>query len=83
MIDIIKQKQLPQEEHQAWKRIGRALCNMDLYNLEDEEDQNFSNTKKLGCRFLKLIDEWNEYADKQELVHQFLSILHKIALNIL
>jgi len=93
MSDIIRQKQLPQEEHQAWKRIGKAICNnvfdinirnlVSLYDSENEEYENFSDTERLGCKFLRIIDRRNESTNDQEFAHQLLIILHKVALNIL
>jgi len=93
MSDIIKQKQLPQEEHQAWKSIGKAICNhgFEIYirnvassnNLENEEYKNYSDTERLGCQFLKIIDQCNESTNEQEFAHKFLIFLHKVALNIL
>ena len=79
MSDIIKQKQLPQEEHQALKRIGKAICNHDfeifirklasICNIENEEDENFSDTERLGCQFLKIIEECNESTNDTRIVH--------------
>jgi hypothetical protein len=93
MSDIIKRKGLPQEEHQAWKRIGKAIRNHGFeicirnvassYNLEIEEYEDFSDTEKLGWKFLKIIDKCNESTNEQQFADKFLIFLHKIALNIL
>ncbi|CAF3949624.1 unnamed protein product [Rotaria sp. Silwood2] len=93
MSDIIKQKQIVQEEHQALKRIGNAICMHDheihireiarLSNMENEEyDVNVSDTERLGSLFLKLIEQFNQSMNEQEFAHRFLIFLHKVALNI-
>jgi hypothetical protein len=93
MSDIVRQKQLTQEEHPAWKRIGKAIRNhrfemrirnlASLHNLEDKEYENSSDTERLGCQFLKIIDKCNEYPNEQEFVDKFLIFLHKVALDVL
>jgi hypothetical protein len=93
MCDIIKQKKIDQEEHQALKCIGKAICNHGLhmiiknlassYNIVTEDNRNFSDTEKLGYEFLEIIDQCNESLNAQEFADKFLIFLHKVALNIL
>ena len=93
MSDIIKLKQLPQEEHQAWKRIGKAVekygfampirNTVSLEQLKNGELENISDVEKLGWQLLNLIDQWNETSQGQEFANHLLIFLHNVALNIL
>ena len=93
MCDISKNKQLPQEEHQAWKRIGKAIRDARseeairraavLFRLEIEEPGNFCDVEKLGWQFLTLIDKCNETALGQNHANKFLIFLHRVALQTL
>ncbi len=88
----MKRKQLPQEEHQALKRIGKAICDHGFamsirrlaveYNVGNGEFENSSDTERLGGQFLKIIDQCNESTNEQSIAHQFLIWLHIIALNV-
>ncbi len=93
MSDIIKERQLPQEEHQALKRIGKAICNHDfekfikklanICNIQNGEDENLSDTERLGSHFLKIIEECSDSTNLQDCAHKFLIFLHEVALDIL
>jgi hypothetical protein len=93
MCDIIKQKKIDQEEHQALKCIGKAICNYgfemcikslaSIFNIVNEDNGNFSDTEKLGYQFLEIIDQCNESLNDQQFANKFLIFLHKVALNIL
>lgn len=93
MCDIRKMNQSPQEEHQAWKRIGQAMraANLEetirkaafVYQLQVEEPENVCNLQKLGWQFLTLIDKFNETALVQNRAHKFLMFLHRVALQTL
>jgi hypothetical protein len=92
MSDIIEQKQLNHEEHQALKHIGKVIhnCGYEMVvrnfasrNIVNEEYENSSEMEKLGSQFLAMIDRCNESANEQKIAHALLIILHKIALDIL
>jgi len=93
MSDIVKQKKLPQEEHQALKRIGKAICDHGCaisirqlaveYNVGNGEFENSYEIERLGWQFLKIIDKCNESTNEQKCAHKFLIFLHRIALNVL
>jgi hypothetical protein len=93
MSDIIKQKRLPQEEHQALKCIGKAICNAGLgrtikelvsqFDMQNEVHENFPETEKLGSDFLKVIDGYNNSITNQTVTQYFLIVLHKVALDVL
>lgn len=93
MCDIMKSKQLPQEEHQAWKRIGKAIRDTGfeeaigstalLSRLLIEEPANFCDVEKLGWQFLTLIDRFNETPLGQSHANEYLMFLHRVALQIL
>ena len=91
MCDISKNKQLPQEEHQALKHIGKAIRDTGFeiwtrntalsYQLKIEESGNFSDLEKLGWQFLTLIDRFNETPLGQSHANEFLIFLHRVALQ--
>jgi hypothetical protein len=93
MSDIIKRKQLPQEEHQALKRIGKAICDHGCaisirqlaieYNVGNGEFENSYEIERLGWQLLKIIDKFNESTNELQSAHTFLMFLHRIALNVL
>jgi hypothetical protein len=93
MSDIIKHKQLPQEEHQALKRIGKAICDVGFeknirqlvsqLDIQNEVYENFSETEKLGSVFLKIIDRYSDSIDNQTVTQSLLIFLHRVALDVL
>jgi hypothetical protein len=92
MSNIIRQKQLPQEEHQALQRIGKEICSRGLdrtikllfssFWRVTEEHLNVSETEILGRQFLEAIELYSSVSSAQEHAHMFLVLLHEIALNI-
>ncbi|UJR36496.1 hypothetical protein I4U23_029217 [Adineta vaga] len=93
MSDIIKYKQIRQEDHQAWKRIGQAIHTQDFadlikqlprgFSFDNEECEDLSEMEILGWQFLKIIELANNHDRTQEEAHKFLVFLHRIALNII
>ncbi|CAF1199655.1 unnamed protein product [Adineta ricciae] len=91
MSDIVKHKQIPQEDHQAWKQIGQKVVNLgygdsiDLYasrkNINIEECAGLSKAEQIGCKFLKVIDGINSHGNAPQRVHDLLITLHEIALD--
>ncbi|CAF2053186.1 unnamed protein product [Rotaria magnacalcarata] len=92
MSEILKAKNKVQEEHQALIRIGEAIRLRglengikklaDLFRVENAEQENQSETAKLGFQFLEIIEKCSQSVDKQTLAHNLLAILHEVALNI-
>ena len=92
MCDISQRNPIRQEEHQAWTRIGEAICNTGFqlaisntaaaYELQSNKPENSSDVEILGWQFLTLIDKCNETAERQKYADNFLMFLHQIALNI-
>ncbi|CAF5179895.1 unnamed protein product [Rotaria magnacalcarata] len=92
MSEILKAKNKVQEEHQALIRIGEAIRLRglengikklaDLFRMENAEQENQSETAKLGFQFLEIIEKCSQSVDKQTLAHNLLAILHEVALNI-
>ena len=92
MSDIIKAKRLSQEEHQALKRIGEAICSCGLdmtmrkmasrFNRVNEDGAKVSETEALGRQFLDVIELYSSVSGGQTCAHLFLILLHQIALNI-
>jgi hypothetical protein len=91
MCDIIRQKKMPQEDHQAWRSIGTAIHNGGFqsiirnlatsFNLSSEEYRSLPETEKLGCQFLRVIERLNEVAQCQKLADEYLAFLHRVALH--
>ena len=92
MCVIIEKKSIVPEEHQALQRIGKAICSRDdlkeiiekMYSSLTritEEFENVCENERLGDKFLKVIDKYNELPDRQNVADQLLIILHDIALN--
>lgn len=91
MSDIVKRKQLIQQDHEALKIIGEAICKRGwknlvedlvlLWNIDEKDYNNMSETEKLGSQFLNIIEIRNQSEPAQKWIHEWLTFLQNVALN--
>jgi len=92
MADIIESKKLPQQDHQALKRIGESLHKSNYANavqylagyfcITIDDYENLSEIEIMGANFLKIIEKYSESSSTQAHANSFLIFLHRIALRI-